>query len=112
MRDFGATFLFSARNGGIPNQTIYTLRQEVSRMFQTYGFGDVLETSPTTFANVNATPAIDVYDQVEEELHISYYWMFPLRVGDIMRLTIEGIPNLHIFANGLGCNLIFRTVIV
>ena len=61
-----------------------------------------------------AIPAIDLYDEAIDELHISFLWAFPLirEHGDLWRLQSEFIPELHAYANGFNAEFRFHTIII
>ncbi len=113
MREIGAVFVFKSNTDNlIPNQTLFELRREIARIMRDCEFGDIVEITPETFSNTFAHPNIDQFFPVENELHISYHWIFPLQHGNLMRIIYEEVPELHNFANRLGLVLTFRTVII
>lgn len=114
MRELGLNFTFRSRDQNpISNHVVYVLRREVAQTLERHGLGAVVELPNQQFQNEIVAPAIDDFNPVENELHISYYMPFPLReIIDFHRLFEDGIPDLENFTRNLNCELSFRTVIL
>lgn len=115
MREFGARFIFHGGKGNrLSDALMYDIRREVSRLLQICEFGASMENGNRGFDNQYAVPSIDQYDPQSDELHISYYWAFPLVPGhgDLWRLNSVGVPDLHIYCENLNVKLTFHTLLV
>lgn len=114
MREIGLNFTFRSNNQNrISNHVVYVLRREVAQTLSRYGLGAVIEQPDQRFQNAVVAPAIDDFNPVENELHISYYMPFPLRdLINFRGLFDDGIPVLENFSRNLNCEVTFRTVIL
>lgn len=93
----------------LSNDFIFQKRRAVVEMFKDAGFGDIVENGENKFANEFATPVEDTLYLPENDLFISYAFVFPARHGDISELLTNGIPKL--FHNVNSNNLPFRLIV-
>lgn len=116
MREIGLRFIFKGRPGFcISRAAMYEFRRETSRMFQEAGFGESYRsTERDGFDNEYAIPSIDAYDETTDELHISYYFTFPLTPGrgNLWSLHSTYVPELHNFAETYNADLRFHTILL
>lgn len=115
MREFGLRFIFTGRQGNPLSDAVrYDLKREVARTMENAEFGRVFEDEHGNFENEFAYPAIYDYDPVCDELHICFYFAFPLpeHRGNIWRLQSELIPVLENFTENLNAHLHFYTLLI
>lgn len=113
VREFGIRFIFRGRpgdNSPMSNSTLFSLRREVARTLRNSEFGEVRELPNRRFRNTFAKPVIDVYDPIENELYISYYFIFPLHHGSIPAFQDIHVPILSEFATASGVELTIITM--
>jgi len=114
MRDFGLRFIFRGTiNHRIDQTAIYEIHREISRILEASGFGESVEVEGN-FRNTYAIPSIDAYDPETDELHISYYFNFPIPhgQGELWTLHSRYIPELHNWTENLGLSLRFHTILI
>jgi len=113
MRELHVQFIFhGVKDQPMTNDLIFQLRREVSRRLEASGFGASIELEDgRTFENDFAVPVIDAYIDYENELHISYIWLYPLALGhgDMAELVNNQIPRLMDFVSELNVCLIYRS---
>lgn len=110
MREFGIRFIFQAKDQNVvPNHVLTDLRREIAHVLQLCEFGDIVELPDNHFVNTWATPAIDVYDPIDNELYISFHWAYPLEHGSLYLLYTQYLESLYTFSNNLNMPLVFKT---
>lgn len=82
----------------ICNSTLRQIREQVAQMLENSEFGRKLE-NDDQFGNEFAIPVIDQYFDVDNELFLSFSWVYPLRHGNFKELITTGLFQLksHVF---------------
>lgn len=112
MRELHVQFIFHGeRENPMSNDVQYQLRREVSRSLETAGFGASMEIEGHQFENEFAVPVIDLFIDYENELHITFIWLYPLSLGhgDMAELVTNQIPRLMEFVRERNVCLIYRS---
>lgn len=112
MRELSIKFIFQGLGGEeMTNDTMFQLRQELARILNICEFGAIIQHADGTFENDFANPVIDTFIAFENELHISFLWLYPLTLGhgDIVTLITQYVPGLATFAENHNASLTFRT---
>ena len=88
----------TADHSPICNSTIRDIRERVAQMLENSEFGRKLENGDQ-FGNEFAIPITDQYFDVDNELFISFSWIYPFRHGNFTELVTNGLFQLksHIF---------------
>ena len=108
MREFIVSFLIKNNRAEetIPNNLIYEIRRKLAETMRSSGFGAVRELDEHKFLNENAKACIDEYYRFDNELHITYIWIFPLETG---KGDLERLLN---FVENYGLSCVVKTHIL
>lgn len=79
----------------INNHTQYTIRRQISQIFENSEFGRSEEVGNSKFLNVFAVPINDNYIEENNEIFIAYVFPLPLTHGNLGVLIIQEIPRFH-----------------